>query len=100
MKFKQSKYLLALVPFVLTACSGAPGDDDLRGAMKAQASQLQSNPFTAPMAEMVLKNLDKLHLVDCKKSDLGGYQCDMSGGMGNVQSIRMVKDQGKWAIAQ
>jgi hypothetical protein len=88
------------IPFILAACSGAPGDSDLKDAMKAQVDQLRANALTAPMADIVEKATENVHIVGCKKADAGGYQCDIGDGSGAVKSIRMVKDQGKWAIAE
>ncbi|WP_322009396.1 hypothetical protein [Paraburkholderia sp. J12] len=86
------------IPFILAACSGAPGDSDLKDAMKTQIDQLRANALTAPMADIAQKAVENVHIVGCKTADAGGYQCDIGDGSGAVKSIRMVKDQGKWAI--
>ena len=92
----------------LAACSGGPSDSDLRDALKAQIDQqislMQGLPGGQAMADRAKqetqKNLDKIHLANCQKADAGGYRCDLTGGNGSATSIRMIKVDGKWAIAE
>jgi hypothetical protein len=92
MMFKSSLAALAAC-VVLSACGGAPSDDDFRSAMRAQMSAAGGKPA----ADLFKEELAKTKLIGCAKSDAGGYACDWNGPMG-AGSARMVKGGEGWTL--
>lgn len=105
--------LLAATAVGLTACSGSPDNDDLHAALTKSVNSThdqqdkamkmvvgdnqQARSMLNEQRQADLKKIDGSHLIGCKSSDAGGYNCDVSV-QGQVRTIRLVKDQGTWAI--
>lgn len=109
-----SRFLFALATtglcLSLAACSGAPNDDDLHAAFGKSVDAAMgsvggssSNPQVQKMIDDQRKDLmasfNQSHIIGCKSSDAGGYNCDVSF-KGQVRNLRLIKDQGSWSIVQ
>lgn len=90
---KRSLISAILGALFLGACGdSAPADADLRTALennfggKAQAEKLGFAPEIA-----------KAKVIQCAKSDAGGYRCDITSPLG-TGSARFVKTDGVWIM--
>ena len=82
-----------LAALSLAACGGAPSDDDVRSALRAQVEAFAGKQS----GDFVKAQFEGVKVLNCKSADAGGQRCDWTGPMGGG-SGRFVKKDGAWHL--
>lgn len=88
---------------LLAACSGSPGESDVRAALqkqveagRAQTEQVMGkNSFLDSQIDQQKKAIEAVKLIDCKSDGDKAYLCDVEAG-GNAGRVRMLKGSDGW----
>lgn len=94
--------------FVLSGCGGAPGNAELREALRSKAisfvEQLENKKISEKDLKLIDTDLQQVKLVECRKADPeNGFNCDWTGGekfaMVTGGSHRLLKTDSGWILA-
>lgn len=85
----------SLVAASLAGCGESPpGDADARAAMAKQIEAISGKEGVESQKE----ELAKIKVGKCVAADMGGFKCEVSGGMGGTQVARFYKADEGWTM--
>lgn len=98
MKHTITAVAMIVIALALSGCgSSPPSDDDVRQAIGDYMNSIFSVPRSAKRDEEDKKHLAKIKVINCVKSDAGGYKCDFVG-FDLARSARFVKSDKGWVF--
>ncbi len=88
----------------LVGCGQAPGDSEVREAIKGRFESLGLGPSGAKEKKEFDETLAKIKVIGCKKADVGnGFNCDWTGADQFAPVVtnsgRIVKSDKGWMLA-
>ena len=97
-------FAIAACVVALVGCSRAPGNAEVRDAIRARIVGLQMGPSNAKDEKIFDAILSKVELIGCKSADgNNGYNCDWTAPQDLALTVgnsgRVVKSDSGWVLA-